>query len=273
MNDDHPLPSADYSVDPGETGSSAPRYRAWDAIQTLISVGLVAATLFTLWSPENLFSGQILDKMVQALQTTPQVAENYIAPTPNGKPRIGIVSGHRGNDSGAVCNDTGLTEASVNEKIATLVRQNLLQDGYDVDLLNEFDTRLTGYDALALVSIHNDSCDYINDEATGFKVAPASSTQFPEKANRLTACLISRYGQITGLTYRANSITNDMTNYHAFREINPNTTAAIIEAGFLRLDQEILTQKTTLVADGITQGILCFVRNEPVQTKKTGSKP
>ena len=30
------------------------------------------------------------------------------------------------------------------------------------DLLNEFDTRLNGYRAVALVSIHNDSCEYVN---------------------------------------------------------------------------------------------------------------
>jgi N-acetylmuramoyl-L-alanine amidase len=271
MNDEHPLPSADYRVDPGEARPVEPRYGAWDAIQTLISVAIVAATLFTLWTPENLFSGQILDKMVEALETTPQVQENYIAPTPSGKPRIGIVAGHRGNDSGAVCKDNGLTEAEVNDKIATLVRQSLLKEGYDVDLLNEFDTRLTGYDALALVSIHNDSCEYINEEATGFKVAPAPSTKFPEKANRLTACLTSRYGEITGLSYHANSVTDDMSKYHAFGEINPNTTAAIIETGFLRLDQEILTKKTSLVADGVTAGILCYVRNETVPTQAVGS--
>jgi hypothetical protein len=42
------------------------------------------------------------------------------------------------------------------------------------------------YQASTLVSIHNDSCEYVNDEATGFKVAAAMSSPFPEKANRLT---------------------------------------------------------------------------------------
>ena len=114
----------------------------------------------------------------------------------------------------------GLTEESVNLKIAELVRQNLNEAGYDVDLLQEIDPRLNGYQALALVSIHNDSCDYINDQATGFKVAAAVSTIYPEKATRLTACLTQRYQAATGLPFHYNSVTPDMTDYHAFREIN-----------------------------------------------------
>jgi N-acetylmuramoyl-L-alanine amidase len=266
MTDDQPPQVDDSVVDPEEANTPAPRYRVWDALQTLIGIAILAATLFTLWTPENLFSGQVLDKMVAVLDTTPQPQEAYIPPTPGGRPRIGIVAGHRGNDSGAVCKDTGLTEAEINDKLATLVRQNLLKQGYDVDLLNEFDERLKGYEAIALVSIHNDSCDYINEDATGFKVAPASSSQYPEKATRLTGCLVSRYKEITGLGFHEGSITNDMTKYHAFSEINPNTTAAIIETGFMRLDQELLTHKTSLVADGVTAGILCFMRNEPLPT-------
>ena len=56
-----------------------------------------------------------------------------------------------------------------------------------------------------------------------------------------------------------------MTSYHAFSEIDPNTVAAIIETGFLNLDQEILTQHTDLVADGVVNGILCFVNNENIE--------
>jgi N-acetylmuramoyl-L-alanine amidase len=60
--------------------------------------------------------------------------------TPGPKPRIGIVAGHWGNDSGAVCAD-GLTEEKVNLRIATLVQQYLIAEGYEVDLLQEFDKR------------------------------------------------------------------------------------------------------------------------------------
>lgn len=56
-----------------------------------------------------------------------------------------------------------------------------------------------------------------------------------------------------------------MTSYHAFEEINPYTTAGIIELGFMNLDQEILTNKPDLLAEGISKGISCYINNEEVQ--------
>jgi N-acetylmuramoyl-L-alanine amidase len=194
--------------------------------------------------------------MFQAFQANPGAA--YPTPTPRPMPRVGIVAGHAGNDSGAVCPD-GLTEAQVNLEIALRVQQRLLAVGYQVDLLNEFDERLAGYQAQVLVSIHNDSCNYINDEATGFKVAAASSSLFPEKAERLTACLVDRYAKATGLRYHPNTITRDMTEYHTFSEVAVDTPTAIIEIGFLRNDRAFLTQQQDLIAQGIVNGIRCFL--------------
>ena len=158
-----------------------------------------------------------------------------------------------------------LTEADVNLEIAALVQKQLTEIGYQVDLLREFDTRLNGYRALAIVSTHNDSCDYVNDQATGFKVAAALNTYDVNRANRLTACLVDRYQSATRLNFHAGSITPDMREYHAFREIDPSTVAAIIETGFLNLDREILTQQTDRVAAGVVAGILCFANNENVE--------
>ena len=244
--------------------SPAKRFSVWNSIQTVISFSILVATLFTLWTPENLFSNQLIEQMLLQLQNNPQqTVLNYPTPTNSTLPRIGIVSGHWGNDSGSVCKD-GLTEQQVNLRIATLVKQNLQNAGYEVDLLQEFDQRLNQYQALALVSIHSDSCTYTNSEATGFKVAAATSNTIPEKTAHLTACLIQRYGSETGLHFLANSPTTDMTTYHTFDEINSNTPAAIIEAGFLNLDRQILTQKPDVVAKGISDGILCFVKNEQI---------
>lgn len=237
-------------------------FTAWKALSSVFSVALVVATLFTLWTPANLFSNALLENMFQAVKPPPS-QEILPTITPSPRPKIGIVAGHWGNDSGAICAD-GLTEHDVNLKIATMVQNILTKEGYDVELLKEFDPRLTEYKALALISIHNDSCDYINPEATGFKVAAATSSLFPEKSTRLTNCLTQRYQAITGLTFHYNTVTNDMTEYHAFNEIHKDTTAAIIETGFLNLDREILTKKTDLVAQGVAAGILCFVRNEDI---------
>jgi N-acetylmuramoyl-L-alanine amidase len=186
-------------------------------------------------------------------------------PTEEVANRIGIVSGHRGNDSGTVCAD-GLTEARVNFDHATRVASFLRADGYTVDILDEFDPRLKGYNALLLLSIHADSCAYINDLATGFKVARASASRLPEASDRLVACLTRHYGEATGLRFHRNTVTRDMTEYHGFNELDPATPAAIIETGFMYLDRPLLTQKPEVVAAGITDGLRCFLNNEPPPT-------
>jgi N-acetylmuramoyl-L-alanine amidase len=175
--------------------------------------------------------------------------------------RIGIVSGHRGHDSGAVCDD-GLTEAALNFAHATRVAEVLRAEGYIVDVLDEFDPRLRGYRARALLSIHADSCARINDFATGFKVARAAHSRVPDEADRLVACLTARYGARTGLRFHANTVTRDMTQYHAFDEIAPETPAAIIETGFMDLDRQLLEGRPQVVAQGIVEGMLCFLRGE-----------
>jgi len=244
----------------------APKPRTANAFTTTLGVAVLLATLFTAWTPSSLFASNFQEKLNLIL--TPQAGPNTVISTPQPQLRIGIVAGHTGNDSGAACFDENdqvdLTEADVNLKIANLVQRNLVAQGYQVDLLNEFDTRLNGYRAVALVSIHNDSCEYINDEATGFKVASSLETHDVNRAQRLTACLVDRYQRATGLIFHANSITGDMREYHAFSEIDPNTITAIIETGFLNLDREILTNETERVAEGVTQGILCFMNNESV---------
>jgi N-acetylmuramoyl-L-alanine amidase len=235
------------------------------AIRRTFAVAFLLATLFTAWTPNSFFANNLKEQLKLIL--TPQAGSNPVL-TPQPQLRIGIVAGHNGNDSGAVCIDSSgqatLTEAQVNLDIASRVQTRLVELGYQVDLLNEFDTRLNGYRAVALVSIHNDSCEFINDQATGFKVASSLDTRDVQRAQRLTACLVDRYQKNTGLTFHRGSITSDMREYHAFSEIDPETITAIIETGFLNLDREILTKETDRVAEGIIKGIQCFVNNESV---------
>lgn len=225
-----------------------------------LTVAFIIATLFVTFTPGALSGG--LSEQLNLL-LTPQPEQNLL---PNGTPRprvkIGIVAGHWGNDSGAVC-ENGTTEADVNLRIATLVQQKLTALGFETDLLEEFDPRLKNYQAAALISIHNDSCVYINDQATGFKVARAISARDQNLAGRLEACLRDRYQRRTGLPLH-NSVTNDMTLYHAFEEVSTDTTAAIIETGFLNLDYRILTENPDQVAAGVVDGILCFINNENI---------
>jgi N-acetylmuramoyl-L-alanine amidase len=235
-------------------------------LQIVVLVAFILATLFTAWTPASLLPGNLSEKFAQVLAIRATETAEYPTPTPRPRPVIGLVIGHWDDDTkdpGAVCAD-GLTEFEVNQAIATRVKQKLVEEGYDVDLLREFDDQLQGYRALALISIHADSCEYINDSATGFKVAAALSNQYPERASRLTACIRDRYSTATGLTYHRSTVTNDMSSYHAFDEVDENTIAIIIEVGFLNLDRQILTKGQEQISQGITNGVLCYMRNENV---------
>ncbi len=244
--------------------TTAPRQGLLFQLGLVIGVAFVLATLFTAWTPGQ-FSGFPVPPAAAAtiaLRPSPTFPPGAPTPTLRNPNLVGIVAGHWKNDSGAVCPD-GLKEVDLNLQIATRVQKLLVEAGYQVDLLHEFDPRLTNYQAAALVSIHNDSCDFI-ENATGFKVASALATRHPEKAALLTACLRSRYASATGLPLHSTSVTPDMTSYHAFGEIQETTPAAIIETGFMNLDRQLLTERTDVVAFGVAQGILCYLRNEVV---------
>jgi N-acetylmuramoyl-L-alanine amidase len=170
------------------------------------------------------------------------------------RPRVGIVAGHWGSDVGAVCDD-GLQEVDVNLRIARETKRRLERAGYQVDLMEEFAEELQGYKADAFVSIHADSCV----DLSGFKVARLAESGVPQKADRLVQCLYAEYGQATGLAPHFNTITYDMTEYHAFLEIDASTPGAIIEAGFLGGDRALLTDRPGRVAAGIEDAILCYM--------------
>jgi N-acetylmuramoyl-L-alanine amidase len=236
-------------------------------LQTAFSVAFLLATLFTGFSPK-MFSGNFGAILSGIMTPQPEVGGSI--PTTLKPVRIGIVSGHWGNggDPGAVCPD-GTNEHDINLAIASLVRQKLEARGYNVDLLQEFDPRLDGYQAALLLSIHNDTCDNIDDQATGFKLAASTYSRDKNLTDRLSACLYDRYGQATGLPFRSGNITLNMTDYHAFRAIDPSTPAAIIETGFLYLDRSLLVDHPDVVADGVVAGVICFVRSESIQPIST----
>jgi N-acetylmuramoyl-L-alanine amidase len=186
---------------------------------------------------------------------TPQVA----TPTPN-VTRVGIIAGHLGSDTGAICPD-GLQEVDINLDIATQVVNRLSEGfGWQVELLEEFDDQLNGYSADALLSIHADSCNIPG--RSGFKMARAESSYIPGPEDRLVDCVSRHYHEVTGLAFDRYTITYDMTRYHAYYEIDPNTPAAILEAGFMLEDRELLTEHSDRVAEGIVNGLICFVEGE-----------
>lgn len=164
--------------------------------------------------------------------------------------RVGIVAGHWQYDSGATCPD-GLLEVDITLPIARLVVQQLKERGYEAEILPEYSDRLSGYRAIALVSLHVDSCI---PGFSGFKAAGSSA--------RLVESLTRSYAAATGLEFHANTITPAMTRYYAFDRIAPETPGAIVEMGFMADDREFLTTQQDQVARGIVEGIITFLTTE-----------
>jgi N-acetylmuramoyl-L-alanine amidase len=237
------------------SGRGTTRYFWWT-----IGLGAVLATAFITFAPSALSPESIGNSFA-----------GVINPTPGGggmaafKWRRGIRAAPPPHDSGATCED-GLTEVSINENVALQVKSILERQGYLVDLLEEYDPRLAGYKALAVVSIHTDSCQFQGDQATGFKVAASQAGTAAGASQTLTACLQNRYAARTHLPYNPGSITWDMTGYHAFSEVDPSTPVTIIEIGFMYMDRNFLRDHSDSVAQGIADGVLCFSRNEPIGT-------
>ncbi|MCU0513866.1 MAG: N-acetylmuramoyl-L-alanine amidase [Anaerolineae bacterium] len=238
------------------------------ALVVLIAAGL-ASTIFTWFTAPDFINPRVASDLQIARSTGVYVAQPTTLPTPNWLRRIGIVSGHRGpqNDPGAVCERDGvvyLTEAEINFAVAQIVVRNLRAQGYSVDLLDEFDPRLDNYQAAALISIHANTCKDWGERVSGFLVAKAAARPEGGLDTLLAECVADAYGLATGLERRYN-LTIDMTDYHNFREIHTLTPAAIIELGFMKDDQEILTQRQDDMGRAITEGLLCFLapQNQP----------
>ena len=228
------------------------------AVFNVLLAAILSSTLFTALPATGMrFSSSLFQ---------PGYGTENIAPaTQEVELHVGLVVGHWGHDTGAICPDSlgGYMEVDINYTIADLTRQYLQSEGVKVDLLKEFDDHLAGYQSNALISIHADTCEYIPELGTGFKIAEAAENKRPEQAARLMACLQNRYAEATGLRYD-HRITEDMTSYHAFSEIDPNTPAVIIEAGYMNQDRELLTKNPALVAEGITAGIMCYLNREEI---------
>jgi N-acetylmuramoyl-L-alanine amidase len=180
--------------------------------------------------------------------------------------QVALISGHAGNDSGAICEGADgqptLREDEVNAGVARLVAERLRQAGADVAILQEYDPRLEELRVDVLLSLHADSCI----DATGFKSSRYSASAIPDIADRLVTCINLNYAAETGLTENINTITEDMTEYHAFRRIDPQTPAAILELGFLGGDNDLLANRQDLLAKGVADGLLCFLDGGPHPT-------
>ncbi len=227
-------------------------------IVVIISGGLIA-TILSWWTSPDALDAQLREQLSAANATEVPLVLPTLAATPNFLRRVGIVSGHRGpqNDPGAVCPD-GLTENELNYAVAERVVLLLRGHGYTVDLLEEFDGRLTDYKAAAIVSLHSNDCTDYGPGGTGYLVSQAESRAEGGEDTRLRECIAQHYEFATGLP-RHFGQTRDTLDYHIFREIDLSTPGMILEMGFMYADRDILVNDPDLLARGILNGILCFL--------------
>jgi N-acetylmuramoyl-L-alanine amidase len=190
---------------------------------------------------------------------TQNISISLPIPMPKISESVAIIAGHSGYDSGATCVDaagnTTLTEASINANIADRVAEILRNEGTSVVILQEYDPRLSNLKADLLLSLHSDSCINIS----GYKAASYLYSAIPDEDARLVGCIDTNYSAVTGLTRNADTITHNMTEYHAFHKIDPPTPSAILELGFIGGDRELLTTHADMVANGVAQSLRCFL--------------
>jgi N-acetylmuramoyl-L-alanine amidase len=187
-----------------------------------------------------------------------------ITPTPTPlPPLVALLAGHSGGaDTGAICPD-GLREVDVTTDVAARTKSILIARGYRVDILAEFDPKLSAtrrdYAPQVFLAIHVDSCV---DYASGYKVARAGNSAIPLEDDRLVRCVNSAYAAASTLPFHEGSITRDMTHYHGLNEIDAKTPGAIIELGFLGSDKAILKNRRDALALGIADGLSAFLRGD-----------
>lgn len=248
------------------TGVASGMIFSW--LIVIISAGLIATILSWSTSPESL-SDSLRSQLGQANDSAngasiPLIGTDQPTPTPVVTPnymiRIGVVAGHSGpeNDPGAVCED-GLTEAEINFAVAERVWRYFLDRGYDVDLLEEYDGRLASYQADVLVSIHANDCRDYGEYVSGYLIAKHDMRPEDSNDGRLADCMVNTYGAASGLDYRPAGVTPDMLEYHVFNRISMGTPAVIVELGFMKDDREILTTQPDLLAEGVINGIMCYL--------------
>ena len=238
-----------------------------------VAAGLMA-TIFVWWTPSQFLSSEVRAELGQAQAIDRSTPIPTVQATPNWLRKIGVVAGHRGPelDPGAVCPD-GLTEAEITFDVAQRIVRELRGQGYSVDLLDEFDPRLENYQAAALVSVHANTCATFSERVSGYLVAAAAARVTARLDDTLLVdCIAEYYQQETGLE-RHSGITEDMTNYHTFREIHPLTPAAIVELGFMLADRDLLTNRSNVAARGVANGVLCYMQpgREPTLAEEDGA--
>lgn len=260
----------------------------WLGLRTIVIVvfaALIVAFIFSYWTPEGFLSEEFVGGL-QAVSSTQGAATGIPTPLPTFGvvEKIGIITGHSGPplnpafeiDPGAICDDNGdgvaeLTELSLNTAVAQRVATLLTQEGYQIEMLEEWDDRIDNYRGAALVSIHTNTCENLGFGASGFNVqANTSRTATAERDEILVNCVAETYAVATGLP-RHLGTSPDLVDYHVFREVSLDTPTVIVELGFMFADRQTLVERPDDMARGIANGVLCFLK--PEQFRSTPTTP
>ncbi|MCC6177214.1 MAG: N-acetylmuramoyl-L-alanine amidase [Chloroflexi bacterium] len=194
---------------------------------------------------------------------------------PDGPKRVGLQAGHwlteqvpaelRGLQHGAI--GGGKMEWEVNLDIGHRTKALLEAQGVVVDILPT--TVPIRYRAHLFVSIHADGDTTCR--TSGFKIAHPAFSSLPSVDDRLVESLYAAYGAATGLRRDDEHITSRMRYYYAFNSrrfchaVAPGVPQAIVETGFLTnaADRQLLIARPDVIANGIADGILRFLRENP----------
>ena len=199
------------------------------------------------------------------------VKEDDFWKRPEGPLRVGLQVGHWKNEElpdelerlrkrGGGSQGGGKKEWEVNLEIAKKVAKLLEDKGIVVDILPA--TVPEQYWADVVVAIHADGSE--DPSTNGFKVA-GPWRDITGKSSELANLIEQRYQQVTKMRIDPN-VTRNMRGYYAFNwrryrhSVHPMSTAVIIETGFLTnpSDRNILINKTSLVAEGISDALFDF---------------
>ena len=233
-------------------------YTIFRGIQSVVTIAILIATLLTLWNPRKVFKTPNLYDLFQSEAALETYDNNLLVD--DSRIRIGILAGHWQNSTGEVCAN-GVIEADINYNIASRIKLNLEEKNFQVNLFPEFDLDLLNYEADALVAVYSGSCLQTPLPPSGFKIGTSLTAENPEKVNDLAVCLAENYQNYTQLPFTYEIINPDHSSYHVFRDIHPNTPAILIEIGALSTDQDLITNQSNSIAEGIAAGVTCFVEN------------
>lgn len=244
------------------------------AIFSVLGLGGVANTIQTAGvnTPAAIYNNEL----VIADPTGAPAALPMSAPTatPAARPfHVGIQSGHYKNDElpdelwrlegSTGTSGGGRTEVDLNYDVANRVARLLRAQGVIVDVLPA--TVPSGYQADAFIAIHADGAS--GSSPRGFKISTRWSSVVAVQDGMLVDAITDAYRTATGLPEDSN-VTRNMRGYYAYSPRRPNwrtsnyAPGAIVEMGFMTnaADRAVMFNKTDVVAQGITNGIMNFLR-------------